>query len=75
MMNPQLDLFLGLIKKEVLLKKGVNWATPALAELSTRQIAEYEDATGLEENKKASKVGGKIAKRARLDLEAETGKK
>jgi hypothetical protein len=27
MMNPQLDLFLDLIKKEVLRKKGVNWAT------------------------------------------------
>ena len=75
MMNPQLDLFLDLIKKEVLRKKGLNWATLALAELSTRQIAEYEDATGLEENKKTSKVDGKIAKLTRLDLEAKTGKK
>ncbi len=47
----------------------------ALAELSTRQVAESENATGLEENKKASKVGGKIAKRARLELEKKTGKK
>jgi hypothetical protein len=47
----------------------------ALAELSTRQIAESENATGLEENKKASKVGGKIAKSARLELESKTGKK
>lgn len=46
----------------------------ALAELSTRQIAESEDATGLDENKKASKIGGKIAKKARLELEAKTGK-
>jgi DNA-damage-inducible protein D len=47
----------------------------ALAELSTRQVAESENSTGLEENKKASKVGGKIAKRARLELEKKTGKK
>jgi hypothetical protein len=47
----------------------------ALAELSTRQVAESENATGLEENKKASKVGGKIAKRARLELESKTGRK
>ena len=37
----------------------------ALAELSTRQIAESVDATGLEENKAASKKGGGIAKQAR----------
>jgi DNA-damage-inducible protein D len=47
----------------------------ALAELSTRQVAESESSTGLEENKKASKIGGKIAKHARLELEAKTGKK
>jgi DNA-damage-inducible protein D len=47
----------------------------ALAELSTRQIAETEDAKGLAENTKASKKGGKIAKDARLKLEAQTGKK
>jgi DNA-damage-inducible protein D len=47
----------------------------ALAELSTRQIAETEDAKGLAENAKASKKGGKIAKDARLQLEAQTGKK
>jgi len=46
----------------------------ALAELSTRQIAETTDATGLTENKSAAKSGGKIAQRARLDLEAKTGK-
>jgi len=38
----------------------------ALAELSTRQIAETVDATGMEENKSASVLGGRIAKRARL---------
>jgi len=47
----------------------------ALAELSTRQIAETEEAKGLIENAKASKQGGSIAKNARLELEAKTGKK
>lgn len=47
----------------------------ALAELSTRQIAESENATGLAENKEAGKTGGKIAKKARLELESKTGKK
>jgi len=47
----------------------------ALAELSTRQIAEAEQAKGLEENKLPAKRGGKIAKDARLALEQKTGKK
>ena len=47
----------------------------ALAELSTRQIAETDVAKGLHENAKASKKGGKIAKDARLKLEQQTGKK
>ncbi len=47
----------------------------ALAELSTRQIAETDEAKGLQENAKASKKGGKIAKDARLQLEQQTGKK
>ena len=46
----------------------------ALAELSTRQIAESEQATGLAENKEAGKKGGSIAKKARRELEAKTGK-
>jgi len=46
----------------------------ALAELSTRQIAESVDATGMQENAEAGKKGGKIAKRARLELESKTGK-
>jgi len=46
----------------------------ALAELSTRQIAETTAATGLTENKSAAKTGGRIAKRARLELENHTGK-
>ena len=47
----------------------------ALAELSTRQIAESENAMGLSENKKSAKRGGNIAKQAREKLELETGKK
>jgi len=47
----------------------------ALAELSTRQIAETMVATGMEENKVAGKKGGGIAKKARLELEEKTGKK
>lgn len=46
----------------------------ALAELSTRQIAETEQAKGVEENAKAGKKGGAIAKNARKQLEAKTGK-
>lgn len=50
----------------------------ALAELSTRQIAESEQAKGLTENekasKKASKKGGSVAKNARKELESKTGK-
>ena len=47
----------------------------ALAELSTRQIAETTEATGMDENKVAATSGGRIAKRARLELEARTGRK
>jgi len=47
----------------------------ALAELSTRQIAESDGATGMAENEEAAKKGGGIAKRARKELEANTGKK
>lgn len=47
----------------------------ALAELSTRQIAESENATGFSDNKKSAKRGGNIAKQAREKLELETGKK
>jgi hypothetical protein len=46
----------------------------ALAELSTRQIAESVTATGMVENAEAGKKGGKIAKGARLELEQKTGK-
>ena len=47
----------------------------ALAELSTRQIAESVTATSMTENKAAAKTGGHIAKKARLELESKTGRK
>ena len=46
----------------------------ALAELSTRQIADSDRAEGLEQNKVPAKKGGKIAKDARRALEKKTGK-
>ena len=46
----------------------------ALAELSTRQIAESDQAKGLQKNAIASKKGGAVAKNARLELESKTGK-
>lgn len=46
----------------------------ALAELSTRQIAENDEAKGLLENAVASKKGGAVAKNARIELEQNTGK-
>jgi hypothetical protein len=46
----------------------------ALAELSTRQIAEADEAKGVNENAKAGKKGGAVAKNARKELEEKTGK-
>ncbi len=46
----------------------------ALAELSTRQIAESVEATGMDENAQAGRKGGRIAKKARLELERKTGR-
>ena len=45
----------------------------ALAELSTRQIAQSAEANGLSENKKAAQAGGRIARQARRQLENQTG--
>ena len=45
----------------------------ALAELSTRQIAESMNATGLQENAVAGKAGGQISRKARKELEEKTG--
>jgi DNA-damage-inducible protein D len=47
----------------------------ALAELSTRQIAESVNATGMTENKAAARTGGRIAKKARRELETKSGRK
>ena len=47
----------------------------ALAELSTRQIAETMEATGMSENKISSREGGRIAKKTRIALETKTLKK
>jgi hypothetical protein len=47
----------------------------ALAELSTRQIAEQANARGMKPNEVAAKVGGGIARKARLELESRTGQK
>ena len=47
----------------------------ANAELSTRQVAENNNATGMLENTKAAQVGGNIAKHAREEYEERTGSK
>ena len=47
----------------------------ALAEMSTRQIAETTDATGMADNTTAAKAGGGIARQARKQLESQTGKR
>lgn len=46
----------------------------ALAELTTRQIAERDGAEGMPKNAEAGSKGGRVAKRARIDFESETGK-
>ena len=47
----------------------------ALAELSTRQIAETMKATGMPENAVAGQKGGTVARNARSELEHKTGKR
>lgn len=47
----------------------------ALAELTTRNVAEKESATGFPQNAIAAKKGGAFAKKARKAFELETGKK
>lgn len=48
-------------------------ADPALAELSTRQVAERMNATGMPENEVAAKTGGGFAREAREKMESLTG--
>ncbi|MDN3507090.1 MAG: hypothetical protein P0S96_07670 [Simkaniaceae bacterium] len=45
-----------------------------LGEASTKEIAVNRDARGFDENQDAARMGGKIAKNAREELEQETGK-
>lgn len=45
----------------------------ALAELTTRQVAERMNATGMPENKAAAKTGGSFARKAREEMESLTG--
>jgi len=45
----------------------------ALAELTTRQVAERMNATGMPENKAAAKAGGSFARKAREEMESLTG--
>ena len=47
----------------------------ALAELSTRQIAEAENATGMIENKESAKKGGKLRAKQRKILNFKQVKK
>jgi len=47
----------------------------ALAEMSTREIAENMRAKGMRENKVAGKKGGSISKKARIELEEKTNKR
>lgn len=46
-----------------------------LAEASTKDISEVSKPATFEDNKKVAKQGGNVAKVARLELEAQTGKK
>ena len=45
-----------------------------LGEAATKEIAVNRDAQGFDENKGAAKIGGTIARNARLELEQESGK-
>jgi len=46
----------------------------ALAELAAREIAKSVQANGLDENADAGKKGGRIARKARIELEQTTAK-
>jgi prophage antirepressor-like protein len=46
-----------------------------LAELSTKEISEATDPENLDEHKKVARQGGEVARNARLELEAKTGRK
>jgi hypothetical protein len=46
-----------------------------LAELSTKEISEVTDPDTMDEHKSVARQGGEVARNARLELEAKTGKK
>lgn len=46
-----------------------------LAELSTKEISEVSNPKTLQSHKQIARKGGEIARHARLELEAKTGKK
>jgi hypothetical protein len=46
-----------------------------LAELSTREISEVTDPDTFQEHKQVARQGGEVARNARMELEAKTGKK
>ena len=46
-----------------------------LAELSTKEISEVTDPDTFDEHKQVARQGGEVARNARLELEAKTGKK
>ncbi len=46
-----------------------------LAELSTKEISESKNPKNFETHKEIAKQGGEVARNARLDLEAKTGRK
>jgi len=46
-----------------------------LAEISTKEISEVTDPDSFPEHKQVAKQGGEVARNARLELEAKTGKK
>lgn len=46
-----------------------------LAELSTKEISEATDPDTMAEHKSVARKGGEVARNARLELEAKTGKK
>lgn len=46
-----------------------------LAELSTREISEVTDPDSFQEHKQVARQGGEVARNARMELEAKTGKK
>ncbi len=53
---------------------GIELALNMLAEASTTEIARGENSTGIAENTQSAKKGASIARNARKELEAQTGK-